>query len=99
MLYVDSLIAAPAASAAPTKPKRAYTPPGADGLDMYRTTGGDRRWGKGITDADYEKLSTATQMARAEVVRRGDPWPPPVAPTQQQQFAAWGKIGQHPTRK
>lgn len=90
---------APANKAASTKPKREYVPPGADGLDMYRNTGGDRRWGRAISEVDYALLSTAKRMARAVAVRSGEAWPPVVAPTPQQQFAAWGRVGQHPTRK
>ena len=37
-------------------------------------------------------------MVRAQALSRGEPWPPPVSPTPQEQFAAYKKIGDHPTR-
>jgi hypothetical protein len=76
-----------------------YSSPGADGLDMFRKTGGNRRWGKGISDADYNMLSIGSKMTRAAAIKRGEQWPPAVAPTAQEQFAANAKIGQHPTRR
>jgi hypothetical protein len=76
-----------------------YTPATQDGLEMYRKTGGDKRWGKGISQADYKKLSTEKAMARAVAIRAGKPWPPAVAPTRRQQFAEWANIGRKAAAK
>ena len=70
-----------------------------DGLEMYRKTGGDRRWGKGISQVDYAKLSMEKRMARAEAMKAGKPWPPAVAPTRRQQFAEWARIGRNAAAK
>ena len=64
-----------------------------DGLDHFRRTGGDKRWGKGISAEDYKKLGTAKAILRAEAMKAGKPWPPAVAPTRRQQFAEWARIG------
>jgi hypothetical protein len=93
-----------AARMKPTKGKtmtirQDYTPATQDGLEMYRKTGGDRRWGKGISQADYKKLSTEKAMARAEAIRAGKPWPSAAAPTRRQQFAEWARIGRKAAAK
>jgi hypothetical protein len=75
-------------------PRRDYTPPGGDGLDQYRKTGGERRWGKGICQADYAMLSIGKKMARATAMKAGKPWPPPIAPTRREQFRDWARVGQ-----
>ena len=64
-----------------------------DGLDHFRRTGGAARWGKGISQADYKKLSMAQAIARATAIRAGKPWPSAVAPTRREQFRDWARIG------
>jgi len=76
-----------------------YTPPGGDGLDQYRKTGGERRWGKNISQADYAMLSTEKKMARATAMKAGRAWPPAVAPTRREQFRDWARVGQPPIAK
>ena len=96
--YFDRLLASSKAAPSPTTsrpPNRTTSGYAAfDGLDHFRKTGGDKRWGRGISAEDYRKLSTANAIARARALKAGLPWPPATPPTRAEQQRAWSNVGQ-----